>query len=129
MQRRQPVLLKREAQPATLTAGISGSRARFQWYKWVNDVPIAVAVGTNQSLVLSNTTLADSAFYFLVASNSVNTLVSRAALVIVQTDLTGPTLVAADGTMSATNVLVSFSEYITPASATNVANYKITNMT
>src|SRR5829696_3605009 len=38
-------------------------------------------------------------------------------------------LLEADGTYSRSNVLVTFSEAITVASATNVANYRITNTT
>src|SRR5829696_2175236 len=38
-------------------------------------------------------------------------------------------LIDADGTYSRSNILVTFSEAITVASATNVANYQITNTT
>src|SRR5436190_21790154 len=36
-------------------------------------------------------------------------------------------LVEADGTSSRTNILITFSEAISKATATNIANYKITN--
>src|SRR5205823_4900734 len=71
----------------------------------------------------------DSGFYFVVVSNFINAVSSRFALLTVATDVTGPTLVAADGSDSPTNVTVSFSEQVSAATATNIANYRITNMT
>src|SRR5205823_3755288 len=52
----------------------------------------------------------------------------RFAHLTVISDVTGPTLVAADGSDSPTSVTVSFSEQVSAATATNIANYRITNM-
>ena len=84
---------------------------------------------TRQNFTITNVAFADAGFYTVVASNVLSGVSSTPALLTVTTDLNGPTLVAADGSISPTNVLVTFSEFVSAATATNPANYKVTNVT
>jgi hypothetical protein len=112
-----------ETRTATFTLGIQGEPAYFQWYK--NGSPIAGA--TRNPLTLTAITTNDSGSYVGVASNSINSVTSSVATLTVLADTNGPVLVAADGTLSTTTVLVSFNELVLQSTATNVANYRVTN--
>jgi len=118
-----------ESASATFTVGYSGTQPGFQWYKWINDVPVLIPGATRPSYTITNTALGDAGYYFVIVSNVINSVSSGSALLTVSTDLSGPTLVEADGTITSTNVTVSFSEFVVPGTATNIANYKITNIT
>jgi len=117
-----------ETATATFSVGVAGGQPRYQWYKWVNDVPVAIAGATRQTLTLTNVALSDSGWYFATINNQLSSLTSASAFLTVAADLSGPTLVAADGTANNTNVTVSFSKLVNAITATNIANYKITNL-
>jgi hypothetical protein len=106
-----------------LTLGLKGQPAYFQWYR--NGV--AISNGTVNPYVIPIATTNDTGNYFVIATNSINSVTSSVVAVFVYPDTNAPTLVEADGTLSTTNVLVSFSERITQATGTNVNNYRITN--
>jgi hypothetical protein len=114
-----------EVKTARFFVGVSGVRARYQWYQQgVGAIPGA----TLNTLTLTNTSTNDNGkIYFVIASNVVNSVTSRVALLTVIQDTNGPTLVSADGTESQTTVRVSFSEPVLTSTATNVSNYKLTN--
>jgi hypothetical protein len=118
-----------QAAPTTFAVQFSGTQPKFQWYKWVNEVPVAIAGANSRLYTITNVAEADAGFYFVTVSNAISSVASASALLTVIADLSSPTLVAADGTASATNVTVSFSEFVSAATATNGANYKITNVT
>src|SRR5205085_2078901 len=80
------------------------------------------------SYTITNTTLADAGYYFVSISNPLSQVATASALLTVTVDLTPPLLLSADGTITPTNVTASFSKGLTPSTATNIANYKITNM-
>ena len=115
-------------QTATFTAGVSSSGSpTFQWQKAAPgsstfaDVPGANAT----SYTTPPTTAADNGTtYRLVASFAGQTATSRAAKLI--TDVTSPTVVRAAGGGGFNTVTVTFSEPVSPATATNPANYSIT---
>jgi hypothetical protein len=112
-----------EGKVASISVGVSGTPAWFQWYR--NGVPLSG--GTTNPLVLTSASTNDAGQYQVVVSNALHSLISSAALLTVWPDTNGPALVEADWGSSFTNVLVSFSERVSSATATNVANYKITN--
>ena len=113
-----------ETKPASLQTKVSGSGARYQWYKQGTG-PIAGAFTDTYSI--PSASLSDSGFYYLVATNAVSAVTSRLAQVSVLIDSNGPTLIDADGSLATNTVLVYFSEPILQSSATNVSSYIITN--
>ena len=112
-----------EAKPATFLLGLQGQPAYYQWY--FNGT--AISNGTSNPLNIPIVSTNDAGTYFVVATNSINSVTSSVVYLSVLADTNGPVLIEADGTANLTNVLVSFSELISLTTATNVANYKITN--
>lgn len=116
-------LLVEESHPATFTVGVQGQPVYYKWYKDGVVIPNATANPFTIPSISTN----EAGNYFVVASNSINSVTSSIATLSVFRDTNGPTLVDADGTLSNNAVLVSFSENVLASTATNVANYKITN--
>ena len=114
-----------ETKTAVLTLGLQGDAPNFQWFK--NGVAITNDYGRLNPLTLAAVTTNDAGAYYVVATNVVNAVTSSVVTLTVLTDTNGPTLVAADGTVSNNLVTVSFSELVLQSTATNIANYKITN--
>jgi hypothetical protein len=112
-----------ETKTATFTVGIQGTPAYFQWYK----DGVAISNATANPFIIPVVSINDAGSYYVVISNVINSVTSAIATLTVLADTNPPVIVEADGTVSATNVLVSFSELVLPSFATNVANYKITN--
>lgn len=113
-----------ETKTASLRVGVSGGGPHYHWYRQgVGQIPGAVV--DTYTLAVASTN--DSGLYYAVVTNLVNSVTSRVVRLTVFGDINAPTLVDADGSPSLTNVLVSFSELVQPLSATNLANYKITN--
>ena len=112
-----------ESHAVLIPLGLQGEPAFYQWYR--NGV--AISNGTSNPLLLDVPALVDAGSYFVIATNNVNSVTSSVFTVSVFVDTNTPTLIEADGTASMTNVLVSFSERITPLTATNTSNYRITN--
>ncbi len=112
-----------ESQQASFSVGVQGAPAYFRWYK----DGVAISNATFNPFVISITTTNDAGSYFVVASNSINSVTSSVATLTIIPDTNAPVLLAADGTGSLTNVLVTFSERITSATAQNTNNYRITN--
>ncbi len=117
-------IIVEEGRPVTLRIGISGDGGHFQWYRQGTG-PIVGAFADRYSIPSSG--LTNSGFYYVVVTNTVNSVTSRVMQLTVTADTNGPVLVDADGSLSTTNVLVTFSEPILPSTATNLTNYKITN--
>ena len=119
-----------EAQTARFAAGVGAPAqpfwADYQWYKVVAGLPQAIATATAQTLEITNARLGvDDGDYFVTVSNPVSYLVSQMAHLEVLADTTPPRLVSADGSGSATSLLLTFSEGIVPASATDLAHYAL----
>ena len=112
-----------EAHPASFTVAVQGTPAYYQWFK--NGV--AVSNATSNPFTIPLVTTNDAGSYLVVVSNSINSVTSSVAVLTVLTDTNGPTLVSADGTLSLSNVLVTFSEAVLTSTATNLGNYIITN--
>ncbi len=112
-----------EGKVASISVGVLGTPAWLQWYR--NGTPLLG--GTTNPLVLSSISTNDAGQYWVVVSNSLHSRTSAVALLTIWPDTNDPTLVEADWGFSLTNILVSFSERVSLATATNVANYRITN--
>ncbi len=115
-----------EATPATFSATPAGNPfPTLQWLR--NGVPIPGATAASYTFTVA---LADqSAVFRLVASNVVNSVsqvvTSSPATLTVIADIVRPVLLGAQPA-GLTQVLVSFSERLTPATANNVNNYAVT---
>jgi len=110
---------------ARFDVGVSGAGARYRWFR--QDVGL-ISGATLNSLTLTNLSTNDTgSFYFAVVSNVVNVITTRLARLTVVPDTNGPVLLDADGSDSPTQILVSFSEPLSMLTATNVANYRVTN--
>ncbi len=93
----------------------------FEWYS--NNVIIPDA--TNLTLNLANVPFtANGVKYKVKVSNSVGN-VSAEATLAVNADTNAPTVVSARGTESFKQVIVTFSESVTAASAGTASNYKV----
>lgn len=114
-----------EGNPFTLTTTVQAIQpATFQWYK--NGLPLP---GENvQSLSVSDSDPADAGVYHLAVTDANNnTVVSSNATVTVLLDATPPTVFNAELNARSNLLSVAFSEKLSPASATNLANYSINN--
>ncbi len=117
--------------PVTLSAMASGDPIYYQWLK--NGVAIPGASGfyypsTNLiTYTIQYMKASDAGTYALQVSNSVKTVVSANSVLTALADTTPPTLVSANPNGNPIEVLVAFSEPVEAASATNKANYQISN--
>ncbi|HMJ91041.1 MAG TPA: immunoglobulin domain-containing protein [Candidatus Acidoferrum sp.] len=112
-----------EDKEAVFTVELQGGDPHNQWYK--NGVAISNAIRTTFTIPI--VTFADAGTYYFVSTNVVNSVTSSPVTLTIYADTNLPALLQADGTDSETNVVVSFSERLTAITATNTANYKITN--
>jgi hypothetical protein len=114
-----------EATPASFSAVPEGNPfPRLQWLR--NGTPVS---GATNSTYTFNAALTDhNAAFRLVASNMVNSVsqvvTSSAATLTVIADTNRPVLLGAQA-QGLTQVIVFFSERITPATAGNVGNYSV----
>ncbi len=125
----QPVSLTvAELSPASFTAGVGGNPfPALQWYR--NGTVIAGA--TQATYTLPAVSLADNAAAFRlvaanVASNTSYSVTSSVATLTVIADTNPPVLLGAQS-LGLSQVQVLLSERITPASATNLANYALSS--
>src|SRR5207302_3989537 len=116
-----------ELSPVSFVAGISGNPyPGLQWYK--NGSVIAGA--TSAAYFIPAAALADNgANFWLVASNFANSIgygvTSSVATLTVIADTNPPVLLGAQS-LGLSRVQASFSERITPSTATNLSNYVLT---
>jgi len=122
----QPTVLQvTESQPAVFGVEMTGARPRrFQWYS--NDV--AVAGATNELFQIPVTPLNASGSVFRVTiTNGLGGSASSNILLAVVPDTARPAILAANVSSNPDSVLVTFSERIAAATATNMNFYRITN--
>jgi len=110
-----------EGESVTLAPSDPGQGERLQWFKDGAPVPGATAL----TLTFTPVTRADAGYYVLRASNAFGVVFSRMAHVTVLHDTAGPELVRAD--WSGGRISASFSEPVDRLTATNLANYSVTN--
>jgi hypothetical protein len=122
----QPTVLQvTESQPTVFGVEMTGARPRrFQWYS--NDVALAGA--TNELFQIPVTPLNASGSVFRVTiTNGLGGSASSNILLSVLADVERPSLLAAKVSSNLDTVLVTFSERMAAATATNINSYRITN--
>ena len=111
-----------EARRATFSVTASGSPPlTYQWYQ--NGAAIPGATANSYTTPLLATTDSGSTFYVEV-SNPFSLATSRTALLTVNPDNVGPTLVSV-GSVHSTDIGLCFDEALDPTSAANAANYVV----
>ena len=125
-----PVSFPDQTQPAdqsltqgdalTLGVEVAGSPDfDYQWYK--NGVAIELA--TNATFTIDPASVEDSGDYHVTVSNRLNSVTSRTANIVVQADLSAPTI---DSIRAGSgSVIITFSEILARESAENAAQYAI----
>jgi len=117
-----------ELQPASFSVGAAGnSPITFQWYRGA----MLLSGATNATYAIASAQASDNNAQFQVivantASNVNYSVTSSVAVLTVNADTTPPTLLQA-ATVYPNKVTVLFSEPILLSTATNLANYAITN--
>jgi hypothetical protein len=112
-----------EGASTTFTAGFDGSAPiSFQWLS--NNVEIAEATGATYTLPFASAS-ANGAKFKVVATNPTGSATSAEATLTVTSDTVKPTIVSVSGNGDFNGVLVTFSEPVTEATASNPANYSL----
>jgi len=113
-----------ENQSATFTTDFTGSPAFIQWYS--NNVAIEGA--NNKTYTISPALFSMNGDQYKVQiTNTTYSITSSNATLNVTADTTKPTIASVSALGYSNQVIVTFSEPITLASAENVSNYAITN--
>lgn len=112
-----------EGTTVTFSVAAVGTPRAHQWFK--NGEPITGATGT--ILTITNALLQDGGEYWVTISNSISFVESAHATLVIGADTNGPVLIAAEQ-ISATEILITFSEPILGVTATNLGNYMVTNL-
>ena len=112
-----------ERSPAPFAVTAAGTPVyAYQWRR--NGFAIPGATGTNYTL--ATTTLADNGAQFsVVVSNAFSSGTSSPATLTVQADTNAPTLTRLTGGPTMDRVVLAFSEPVTPATANNAVNYRL----
>ena len=125
-----PVSFPNEAQPAdqsltqgealTLSIDVEGSpNFTYQWFK--DDVAIDLA--TEATLTIDAAAIEDTGDYHVTVGNRLNSLTSRKASIVVQSDANAPTI---DSIRAGSgSVVITFSEILSMDSASHAAHYTI----
>jgi len=97
-------------------------------YQWLRNATNPIPGATNATLVINPVSLTnDGDVYSCYLTNALGTLLSSNATLSVTGDTNPPTLLSA-GSSGNVTIRVTFSEGLDPASATNIANYAVTNL-
>jgi hypothetical protein len=105
---------------ATFTVSLGGGAPAYQWYKNGAAIPGA----TSSSYTLNNVNSANNGSFYCVATNNFNSITSRVATLTVIPDQIQPAIASVQS-IGASNVVVTFTEPVNPATATNLANYQM----
>ena len=116
-----------EGAPVSFSVGVSGFPiTSVQWF--FNSVAIPGTNANRLTYTINSVDLTNAGTYTVVVSNSTGAVLSSPAVLTILADTNGPVILAADGTDSPTNVVVTFNERLLASTATNTANYRITNI-
>lgn len=116
-----------ELDTATFAATVSGSAPVF--FQWYFNGSTALAGQTNSSLVIPDAPLSAAGTYEMVASNFMGVVTSSVVTLTIVQDAFAPTLAMATGDATLNRASVTFSERVTGATGTNLANYVIRDAT
>lgn len=110
-----------QCRDTNLTVTATGTAPlHYQWFH------ATTPVGTDSStLPLVNPQTSDSGSYHVHVSNSAGSADSSTVTVTVNADTTAPTISSATARVNGTNIVVTYSERMDPASATNVTAYHL----
>jgi len=117
-----------EGTPVSLHLGFTGAPATIQWFKDDFNSVSPIPGATLRDLTFTTPLSSDSGRYFAVISNAVNQVTSKVATLVVTVDETPPRLVSVQAGTSSSQVVMTFSEPITPETVANIANYSVTNV-
>ena len=96
----------------------------YQWFQ--NGVPIPDA--TNRDLTFAHVAFTNQGVYTLTVTNAAGGEISDPAMLSVIEDAIVPTLVSAVASTNRTQIIVTFSEGVDPATALNPAHYQVQQM-
>jgi hypothetical protein len=125
-----------ESETLTISVVAAGG-ATYQWYYGTSPInPATNPTATNATLVITNISYTQSGNYYVYIYNQYGMTNSSICNVTVIQDTVKPTITAALGILLATNlppqqeytltdILITFSEPVTPDSAQNPANYAV----
>ena len=112
----------------TFTASVSGALPlHFQW-QFNSGGGLTNVPGANTNTLVLTAAVTNTGSYQLVLTNSYGAVTSAPVSLTVTRDITPPTVLRVVN-IGATNVEVDYSKLLETASATNVANYVLTNGT
>jgi len=114
--------------PVTFTASVSGAQPLYLQWQFNNGGGYTNVPGANTNALALNAAITNTGSYELVLTNSFGAVTSAPVTLTVTYDTTPPTVLRAVN-IGTTNVEVDFSKVLEAASATNVANYVLTNGT
>ncbi|MDB6053727.1 MAG: uncharacterized protein JWN25_1250 [Verrucomicrobiales bacterium] len=114
-----------------LTVNVSGAQQiSYQWHSIVGTTDTTLTGQTLSSLTLTNVpTSLSGTKYYVVISNSVNTITSAQTTMSITPETVKPTVVALNTFGRNNGITVQFSEPLDPATALNIANYTLTHPT
>ena len=110
------------------TASVSGAQPLYLQWQFNNGGGYTNVPGANTNTLVLNAAVTNTGSYELVLTNSYGAVTSPPVALTVTLDTTPPTTLRA-ANFGTTNVEVDFSKLLEAASATNIANYELTNGT
>ena len=114
--------------PVTFTASVSGAQPLYFQWQFNNGGGYANITGANTNTLVFSAAITNAGSYQLVVTNSYGAVTSAPVVLSVTLD-TNPPVVLSAFNIGTTNVEVDFSKALEAASATNIANYALTNGT
>ena len=112
--------------PVTLTASVNGAPPLFYQWQFNGGGGFTNLVAANTNTLVLNAAVTNTGWYQLILTNNYGAVTSAPIALTVTLDTTPPTVLRA-ANIGATNVEVDFSKLLQAASATNIANYGLTN--
>jgi hypothetical protein len=112
------------AERDSLTLNVVARGTQPLHYQWKLG-PNAVANATNATYHVPSVTTANAGTYVLSITNLAGSVNSTSIVVNITPDTVRPTVVSAVAALDSTQININFSEPITEATATNVANYSV----
>ena len=111
--------------PIVVAPVVAGVPATYYWY--TNAGAAWVAAGNGTSLSLGNAAVAYQGMQFALVVSNAFSVASNGFTFSAGADATAPGLASLLADASGTNFIVTFTEMVDPASATNILNYTLTD--